>query len=97
PDTSLLQSHPGTAADAPANQGIHLQAGKNPCQGSVALPVGVHHPGADNLTAFHIVNLELSGVTEVLIDFSLFISDCNSHGMFSFFYFVGFLFSGAAA
>ena len=40
PDTSLLQSHPGTAADAPANQGIHLQAGKNPRQGSVALPVG---------------------------------------------------------
>ena len=97
PDPSLIESHPGTAADAAANQGIRLETGKNPSQGTVPLSVGVYHPGADNLIAFHIVNLKLGGVTEVLIDFSLFVSNCNSHGMFSFFHFVSSQFPGAAA
>ena len=48
--------------------------------------VGINGLFINDLTLFNIVQLKLFGMAEVLEDFSVFVRDCNSHGMRSFLY-----------
>ena len=48
----------------------------------------IHNLRRNDFSIFHIVDFKLFGVTEVLKDFSVFISDCNSHNIISFRFFV---------
>ena len=82
-DTGLLESHPGTAADAAADQHIRIQAGQKTCQSTVAAAAGVHHFGCNHNIVFHFVYLELLGVTEVLEDQTVSVSNCDSHDTFA--------------
>ena len=58
--------------------------GQEACQSTVAAAHGIHHSGSAHSAIHHIVDLELSGVAEVLEDGSVFVSNCNSHGIGSF-------------
>ena len=84
PDARLCQSHLGTAADAAADQGIHIQGVQNPGQRAVAAAVGVHHFRRHHLAVLDVIDLELLGVAKVLENFAVFISNCYTHGCFSF-------------
>ena len=46
--------------------------------------VGINNLLINDLTLFNIVQLKLFGMAKVLEDFSVFVCDCNSHGMCSF-------------
>jgi len=76
----LIQSRPGTAADAAADQGIDLHLGQEARQGPMAAAVGGHHYSVDDLTVLHIVNLELLRMAKVLEYLTVLVSHRNTHG-----------------
>ena len=45
----------------------------------MAAAIGVYYFGSDDVAILHFVNLELLGVTEMLEDHTVSISNCNSH------------------
>ena len=83
-DACLGKGRLGTAADAAADEGIHTQLGKQSCQRTVTASVGVNDLRLYNGAVLDVVHLELFGVTEVLEDFSVFVSYCNFHFTVSF-------------
>ena len=78
-DTGLGKGHPGAAADAAANQCLDVMLSQQICQGAVAAGTGADNDGIHNLTALDGVDLEGCGVTEVLEDVAVFISNCDFH------------------
>ena len=78
-NASLGQRHLGTAADTTADQHICVQGGQHTCQGTVAGAVGIYHFGRYDVAVAHFVNLKLLGMTEMLEDHTVGISNCNSH------------------
>ena len=84
PDARFRQRHLGAAADAAADQGIHLVCLQEARQGPVAAAVGVHHLGGDDRAVLHVIELELCRVTEVLEHLAVFIGDCDFHDDASF-------------
>ena len=66
PDACLRQRHLGPAADAAADQSVHLVALQEARQGSVAAAVGVHHLRGGDGAVLRVVELELCRVAEVL-------------------------------
>ena len=84
PDTHIAQCHLGTAANTAADQGIHLQCTQDACQCTMSAAASIHNLRRNDFSIFHIVDFKLFGVTEVLKDFSVFVSNCNSHDVFSF-------------
>lgn len=84
-NVSGLQSSAGTAADSAADQDIDLQCGENTGQCSVSAAVGVYYLRGEDFAVLNIIKLKLLGMTEVLKNFSVFISNCDSHYMNSFF------------
>ena len=90
-NTGCSEGHLGTAADAAANQRVRIQCRQNTSQSAVAAAHGVHHFGSDDLTVHHIIDLKLLGMTEVLENVSVFISNCDSHIIISFRFFIGFV------
>ena len=72
-DARLFQRHLGTAADAAADERVHLHRCQQPRQSAVSAAARVHHFGSDNLSVFQIVELELICVTEMLAALSVFI------------------------
>ena len=78
-DARLGQSVSGAAADAAADEGLHAVLPQEARQGPVAAAVGVHHPAGDHRAVFHVVELELLRVAEVLEYLTVFISDCDFH------------------
>ena len=87
-DACLSQSHLSAAADAAADQDVNAAAKEEASQGAVAAAVGVHDLGGDDGAVFHIVDLKLLGVTEVLEDQLVCVSNCNLHGIKNSFGFV---------
>lgn len=83
-DTGLFQCILGAAADAAANQCVHIVVSQKSCQCAVPLSHGIHHKFLDDGVVFDVVYLELRGVAEMLEDHAVFIGDCNSHNSFSF-------------
>lgn len=75
----LGQRHLGAAADAAAQEHLHLGVGQKSGQRAVSLAVGVHHLGGHHLPVLDVVELELFRVAEVLENHAVFIGDCNSH------------------
>ena len=78
-DACLCQSHLGTAADAAADEAVYPVGSQEARQGAMAAAVGVHYLGGDYGAVFHIVELELSRMAEVLEDLSVFIGNCDFH------------------
>ena len=83
-DACCCQRRLGAAADTAADQRVHVQRAQNACQCAVAAAVGIYHLGRYDLPVFRVVDLELLRVAKVLKNFSVFVSDRNSHDVFSF-------------
>ena len=81
PNPSLGQRLLGTHADAAADQRVHLSRLQKARQRAVAAAVGADDLLADDHAVFHIVELELLRVSEVLKDLSVFIGYRDSHCM----------------
>ena len=73
-----------THADASADQGVSLHRLQEACKGAVAASVGINDLLIHDLTLINIIQLKLLGMTEVLEDFSVFVCDCDPHGICSF-------------
>ena len=82
-DTGLGQCHLCTAADAAADQNICVQRAQNTCQRTVTAAASVHHFGCDDIAVLNFVNLELLGVTKMLEDLTVSVSNCDSHEFFA--------------
>ena len=78
-NAGLGQSHLSTATDTAADQNICIECAKHTCQSTVAAAIGVHNFRSNDVAILHFVNLELLGVTEMLEDHTVSISNCNSH------------------
>ena len=78
-DAGLTQCHLSAAADTAANHHIHLQHMQKACQSAVAAAVCVNDLSIHDLAVFCFVHLELRGVTEVLENIAVFISNCDTH------------------
>lgn len=72
-----------TAADAAADQYIHIALLKQSCQRSVALPVRSDHFTLYYLPVFHIIYLELLRMSKMLEHLTILIRYCNSHNLIS--------------
>lgn len=83
-DASICQSHLSAHPDASADQSIHLCRLQESCQCAMAAAVGINNLLMDNLSILCIIELELCRMAEMLEDFSVFISDCDSHCAASF-------------
>jgi hypothetical protein len=73
-----------THTDASADQGVSLHRLQEPGKGAVTASVGIHDLLIHDLPLFNIVQLKLLGMAEVLEDFSVFVCDCDPHGICSF-------------
>ena len=76
------------AADSAANKDINLQRLQNSGQSAVSAAVGIKNLAGHNFVFLYLINLELFRVAEVLKYFSVFISYCDSHPVFSFFFLI---------
>ena len=75
-----LRTHTNTSAD----QGVSLHRLQEAGKGAMAASVGINDLLIHDLTLINIIQLKLLGMTEVLEDFSVFVCDCDSHGICSF-------------
>ena len=82
--TGCCQRHLGTTADAAADQHIRFQRRQYASQSAVTAAVGIHNLCRQNLTILNIIDLELLGMTKVLKDISVFVSNRDSHNIISF-------------
>ncbi len=82
----LRESHLRTAANTTADQNISIQTCKDGSKRTMSLSVRVYHSGGNDLSILNVVNLERLGVTEMLKDLFVFISNCNSHNNSPFLY-----------
>ena len=82
-DACLLEGCLCATADATADQHIYIQGFQHTGQSAMTAAVAVYDLGCDNITVFHFINLKLLGVTEVLEDHTVSISNCDFHDMFA--------------
>jgi len=75
----LCQCSAGAAADTAADEHISLQLLQKGRQSTVTAAVGRNDHRIDDLTAHHIIYLELLGVAKVLEDLAVFISNRDTH------------------
>ena len=87
-DARRSQCHLRTTADAAADQNICIQSGQDTCQRAVSAAHGIDNFRCNDLTLLHIIDLKLLGVAEVLENLAVFVSDCNSHRIYSFRFFI---------
>ena len=81
-DARLGQGRLGAAADAAADQDVCLHLAQQPGQSAVALAVGAHHLAGDHLAVFHLIELELRGMAEMLEHLAVLIGNCDFHDEF---------------
>ena len=84
PDARLSQRALRAHADAAADQGIRLSGFQESGQGAVPAAVCGDDLLGNDPAVLNVVKLELFGVTEMLEDLSVFVSDCDSHSICSF-------------
>lgn len=82
-DACLGQSHLSSAADAAADQGLHLMLFEKNCQSAVSGAAGVYYSALAGLAVFHLIHLELLGFAKVLEHLAVFIGYCDFHGEYS--------------
>ena len=78
-DPRVSQRHLRAHSNAAADQGVHFCRLQESGQRSVSAAVGIHYLFVYDLTLFHIIQLELFGMSEMLKDLSVFKSNCDSH------------------
>ena len=78
-DPGSRQGCLGAAADAAAQEHLHLGVGQKSGQRAVSLAIGVHHLGGHHLAVPDVVELELPAMAEMLENLSVFISYRNLH------------------
>ena len=78
-DACLRERHLRAAADTAANQDVRAVVAEHGRKRAVSLTVCIHNGRRNDLSVFNIVNLERFGVTEMLKDLFVFISNCNFH------------------
>ena len=87
-DTCRRQSSLSATADTAADQNIGTQRIQDSGQRAVSASVGVHNLGSNHTSILYVIDLELCGVTKVLENLSVLVSNCNSHSIFSFRFFI---------
>ena len=65
PDARRGQCRLCAAADAAADQCVHVQRAQNACHCALAVTAGIHHFRGNDFAVFHIVDLELLRVAKV--------------------------------
>ena len=79
PDPGISQCHLSPHTDPATDQGICFYRMKETGKCAVSAPFGIHNLLTNNLPIFHIIQLELFGMTEMLENLSVFISNRDSH------------------
>ena len=79
-DACLSQGCLSPAADAAADQSLHLMLFEKNRQSAVSGAAGIHHGSFIRLTVFHLIHLKLLGFAKVLEHLAVFISYCDFHG-----------------
>ena len=80
----LGQRHPGASADAAADHRVGLCAFQEGCQSPVAGAAGVDDHAVYDPAVLRVIYLELRRTAEMLENFSVFISYCDSHSVNTF-------------
>lgn len=78
------QRHLRATADAAANQDLRAHAAQQASQGPMTAAAGIINLSGNNLAIPDLINLKLRGVTKMLEDFPLPISNRDSHYLCSF-------------
>ena len=78
-DSLLCQCHPGTAADAAADQRLHIQCPQNACQRAMAAAARGNHLSRHHFAFGDLIDLEGLRVAKVLEHHTVFVSNRNSH------------------
>ena len=83
-DSAVCKRHLRASADSAANQHIRLDCRQNPRKRTVSRSVRADNLRFDDFSVLDVVHLKLFGTSEVLKNFSVFVSYCNSHNRISF-------------
>ncbi len=83
-DSHIRKRCLGSHADPAADQSVCFYCLQETRKGAVSVPVGINNLLIHDLSIFDVIQLELFGVAKVLEDLSVFICNCNSHGIRSF-------------
>ena len=73
-----------SCSDSAADQRVYLQIRKKACQSAMPASICIYNLLFCNFPIFHIIDLELLRMSEVLEYFSVFIGYCYSHLILSF-------------
>ena len=79
----LSQGHLCTTANTAADQHICFEIIQQTCQCAVAAAIGIHYLRGDDRAVFHFIDFELLGVTEVLEDLTVSVSNCDFHDTYA--------------
>ena len=83
---SISHCHLSTHTDAATDQRIYLCCLQETGQCTMSTSIRVYYLLSCDSVFLHIIQLEPLGMTEVLEDLSVFVSDCDSHCTSSFFH-----------
>ena len=78
-DAGFFQGRLSARAEAAADQHVDGFVRQQARQRFMAAAVGTHHLGGQHFAVFHVVDLELFRMSEVLEHFAVFVSNCNFH------------------
>lgn len=87
PDACLRQCVLSAAADAAADQSIDSVLNQKAGKSAMTAAIGIDHFCIGDRSVFHFINLKLFGVSEMLKNFSVFISNCDFHNVLVSFFF----------
>lgn len=69
----------GPASDTAADQESHIVGGEDNSQSAMSLAIASDNLCGNDFTALDFIEFEEFGVSEMLVDVSIFISHCNNH------------------
>jgi hypothetical protein len=82
-DARTGKCHLGTTSDASANQHVCTKRQENGCERAMSLTVGANNGAVCDFSVRYGVYLKLLGMSEVLKNLSVFVSNCNFHVVIS--------------
>ena len=82
-DARLRKSHLCATADTSADQYRYVLLREKSRKCAVTASVRIHDRCGNDLAVLYCVDLKLLGVTEMLKDLSVFVSNCNFHILYS--------------
>ena len=78
-DPHLSQSHLSARSNAAADQSIDTIGSQEASQSSVTTAIGRNYLRSNYLAILDLIDLKLLGMTKVLKNFTVFVSNCNLH------------------